>query len=145
MQISLFLFLLFAGIRATTPDPSPQFRTIKLSEFTRGTMRIIEVTPKQYTVILNARTERGIIEPAVWKRIVEEARKLPLYHLEDVPVPSKRHQVDAALSASLTFIMRDTSVFTPTFDHNNPPEVYQPLIDLLYQQVPLSMKDDFKR
>ena len=145
MHVSLFFFLLLTALYPTQPDTPPQFRSIKLSEFTRGTMRMIEVTPKQSTVIFNSQTETNIIEPEVWERIVREARKLPLDNLASVPVPSKKHQVDAALHASLTFVMRDTSVFTPTFDHNAPPAAYKPLIDLLYKQVPKEMKDRFQR
>jgi hypothetical protein len=144
MHTSLFLILILSIFAPAQPDV-PQFRSIKLSEFTRGTMRIIEVTPKQSTVIFNSRTETNIIEPEVWERIVREARKLPLDNLESVPIPSKKHQVDAALHASLTFVMRDTSVFTPTFDHNAPPAAYKPLIDLLYKQVPKEMEDRFQR
>lgn len=143
MNPSLFLFLIFAMVNASLPDNPPQFRSIKLSEFTRGTMRMIEVTPKQKTVILNSETYTDVMEPELWKQIVEEAGKLPLRNLESITVPSKKHQVDAALHASLTFVMRDTSVFTPTFDHNAPPKEYKPLIDILYQQVPKSLKARF--
>ena len=68
-----------------------------------------------------------------------------LDHLESVPVPNQSDPTDAALLTSLTFIMRETSVFTPSFGPNTPPEVYKPLTDQLSRQAPFSMKDDFER
>jgi hypothetical protein len=142
MNISLILFFALS-MNAVLPPAPPQFRSIKLSEFTRGTMRMIEVTPKQRSAVYNSVTRTEVIDPKMWEKIVQKACALPLDDLKSVPITSKKHQVDAALHASLTFVMRDTTVFTPTFDHNAPPDAYKPLIDLLYQQVPSSLQERF--
>ncbi|WP_373511821.1 hypothetical protein, partial [Persicitalea sp.] len=81
----------------------------------------------------------------VWKKLQEQVRELPLKSLNEVPVLSKKHQVDAALAATLTIATADSTYISPTFDHNAPPAEFEKIVDCLYRQIPAGMRENFGR
>ncbi len=124
-------------------DDSNMVKSILLTEFTRGTNRSIEVTPTQTTVRVNDAEEIAPTPAETWQALTRQVLNLPLLELAKIPILSKKHQVDAALHATLTVVAKDTTYTSDTFDHNAPPKKLQTLVDSLYRQIPTSLKDRF--
>lgn len=116
---------------------------IKLTESTRGTYRFIEVTPNNRTILFNEEKESLPVKSGAWARLTKEATKLSIKELDQIVVTSKRHQVDAALHATITIITTEGRYTTSTFDHNAPPEELLALKACLYRQIPPKMRDRF--
>ncbi len=125
------------------PKPS-EILSIKLTESTRGTFRSIIVTYKNRTISFNNDQQELPTKPNDWKKIVREVEKLSIPKLNEIKVTSKRHQVDAALHATLTLETTEGTFTTPTFDHNTPPEELEAVIACLYSQIPPKMRDLFQ-
>ncbi len=62
-------------------------------------------------------------------------------NLEALEAPSKKHQYDGALSATLTIKSADGSVSTPTFDHGNPPAEIKVLVDEIVRLAGFETKE----
>lgn len=124
-------------------EPS-KILSIQLSESTRGTFRTIVVTSKKRTISINSEQQVLPTKPNDWKMLLTEAGKLSIQELDQIEVVSKRHQVDAALHATLTLETTEGTFTTPTFDHNAPPEELIAVITCLYGQIPPKMRDRFQ-
>ncbi|MCF1420647.1 META domain-containing protein [Mangrovimonas futianensis] len=61
--------------------------------------------------------------------ILEKANKLELEELKNLEVPSKDHQFDGALLATLKITKNGETFQTPAFDHGNPPEEIADLVN----------------
>ena len=119
--------------------------SIRLEEFTRGTQRSIEVNAEKTIVRLNDAEETMKTDAKFWKKLREQVQQLPLEKLDKVLVISKKHQVDAALAATLSVVTDDSTYRSPTFDHNAPPAELAAVIDCLYRQIPAGMQAGFGR
>ncbi len=143
MHYILMSFFIASWGTASCVSSAEEVRSILLTEFTRGTNRSIEATPTTLTVVVNGKTTSSAMKPESWKTLLHQASQLPLSDLESVPILSKKHQVDAALHATLKFDTGKDTFTSPTFDHNAPPDAFKPLVNTLYQQVPSAMKASF--
>ncbi len=149
MRFSL-LFLTYLIVLSSEPacqrpsgDTADTVESILLTEFTRGTNRSIEVTRTQTTVRVNDTEETTPTPPATWQSLAQQVANLPFPTLAKIPILSKKHQVDAALHATLTVATRDSTYTSDTFDHNAPPEPLRALVDSLYRQIPATLQDKF--
>ena len=150
MRLSLllltYLFVLISSEPACQQkQSSDSIESILLTEFTRGTQRSIEVTPTQTTVRINDTEETAPTPAKTWQSLTQQIGDLPLASLPKIPILSKKHQVDAALHATLTIVASDSTYTSDTFDHNAPPVQLQPIVDSLYHQIPASLRERFQR
>lgn len=126
-------------------EDSGSIKNILLTEFTRGTNRSIEVTPTQTTVRVNDTQETAPTPDETWQSLAQQVADLPVAGLPKIAVLSKKHQVDAALHATLTIVASDSTYVSDTFDHNAPPEQLRALVDSLYRQIPAALRERFQR
>ena len=143
-----YLFMLISPEPACQQKPKDYADTIEsitLTEFTRGTNRRIEVSPTQTTVRVNDTEETAPTPAETWQALTRQVLNLPLPAMAKIPILSKKHQVDAALHATLTVVASDSTYTSDTFDHNAPPEQLRALVDSLYRRIPASLKDRFGR
>ncbi|WP_294823392.1 hypothetical protein [uncultured Flavobacterium sp.] len=56
-----------------------------------------------------------------WDVLLAATEKIDMAKLETAEVPSKKHQFDGALAATLKIMIDGKEYRTPTFDHGNPP------------------------
>lgn len=141
-------FLLTAAepaCRQKSATDSTTVESILLTEFTRGTNRSIEVTPTHTTVRVNDTEESAPTPAETWHSLAQQVADLPVASLPKIPILSKKHQVDAALHATLTVVADDSTYTSDTFDHNAPPEQLRALVDSLYHQIPASLRERFQR
>ena len=136
----LLLLLTKATLIGCSSEP---VESIRLEEFTRGTQRSIEINSRQTTVRLNDTEETKKTDAKVWQKLLQLTQKLPPEKLDKVPILSKKHQVDAALAATLAVVTPDTTYISPTFDHNAPPDEFREIVDCLYRQVSGSIAESF--
>ncbi|KOS06954.1 hypothetical protein AM493_13620 [Flavobacterium akiainvivens] len=75
-----------------------------------------------------------------WDALIEETKKIDLTTLDALEAPSKKHQFDGALAATLTIKANGESYATHTFDHGNPPAEIKPLVDKIIEISELEKK-----
>lgn len=126
-------------------DTADTVESLLLTEFTRGTNRSIEVTRTQTTVRVNDMEETAPTPAATWQSLTQQVANLPFSRLANIPILSKKHQVDAALHATLTVATSDSTYTSDTFDHNAPPKQLRALVDSLYRQIPATLQERFGR
>jgi len=112
--------------------------TYEYKASTRGTLMEISITQKEIAATkgrpgedtaapLKVTPEKG------WNTLLEETAKLNLNGLETLAVPSKKHQFDGALAASLKIMADGKTYTTPTFDHGNPPAEIKALVEKIIE------------
>ena len=105
---------------------------------TRGRYRQINVTANGVALIEkpNATPTTVAISTTDWNALVDFYEKKVaknVQNLNTIEVPSKKHQFDGALAATLTIKSGDTAYTTPTFDHGNPPAEVKVLVDKIIE------------
>ncbi|WP_299108684.1 META domain-containing protein [uncultured Winogradskyella sp.] len=69
------------------------------------------------------------IEPKEWEAVNKLIEVIDAETIQDLIPPSTKHQSDGAHHASLAIIIGDIEYMTPTFDHGNPPEAIEALVN----------------
>lgn len=108
--------------------------TIEYAAYTRG----FSLETKATKVAISGYT-RGRKESAVnkstqskdWRSMIDDLDKIGVDKLPQLQPPSKKHQFDGAMAASLTVTVGDKSYRTPTFDHGEPPAEIAALVEKL--------------
>lgn len=72
--------------------------------------------------------------------LLEDTAKLNLDSLETLEVPSKKHQFDGALAATLKITVDGKEYTTQTFDHGNPPAEIKTLVNKIIALSALEKK-----
>jgi len=100
------------------------------SAITRGSFKQVKIGDSKISV-QKSRTE---IEETVdckkeeWNKLIDLLNNVHLENLSKLEPPSKAHQYDGALAASLT-ITKDGKLYqTTTFDHGKPPKEIESLV-----------------
>ena len=100
---------------------------------TRGTYKNVVVTPYQITTSQDADKKNSVTKQLVaeeWKKLYEAYKSIKdVKTIGDIQAPTKKHQYDGALAASLTIKMANQVYSSPTFDHGNPPAEIKALTD----------------
>lgn len=112
---------------------------------TRGSYKKINATQAgvTFTKDRDAKPETVAISAADWNSMVdfyENNIAKKGVKIEDIAVPSKKHQFDGALAATLTIKVADQVYTTPTFDHGNPPAEVKGLVDEMVKLAGLETK-----
>lgn len=108
--------------------------TFEYSAITRGSFRKVNATQNGVTLATDpkAKPERFEISTAEWNTLVDfYENNIGEKHiaLNSLEAPSKKHQFDGAMAATLT-VKKDGEEFTSqTFDHGNPPAEIKGLVD----------------
>ena len=63
-----------------------------------------------------------------WDELLAATEKIDLAKLETFEAPTKKHQFDGALAATLKVIVDGKEYHTMTFDHGNPPVEVKELV-----------------
>lgn len=66
-----------------------------------------------------------------WNELIEIADKINLDKLMELQPPSKKHQYDGAMAASVTITVGNATYRSATFDHGNPPAEIAALVNKL--------------
>lgn len=101
---------------------------------TRGSFKKITATQAGLTFTdgRGAKPQTVAISTKDWNSMVnfyEKNLQKNLDGLKDIEVPSKKHQYDGALAATLTIRAGKTYYATPTFDHGTPPAEVKGLVN----------------
>jgi len=115
-------------------DKKMQGLEFEYTALTRGSYKKITARPEGLTFINGRDTQEQTValSTADWNTLVDLYQKdieKKVNGLQDIEVPSKKHQYDGALAATLTITRGDVQHRTPTFDHGNPPAQVKGLVD----------------
>ena len=126
-------------------DRKGQGLQFEYTALTRGSYKRVIATPEGLTVTngRDAEPQTVALSTADWNNLVDFYQKnieKKLSGLQDLEAPSKKHQYDGALAATLTVMVGDQLFRTPSFDHGNPPAQIKGLVDEMVRLAGLETK-----
>ncbi|MFD2567003.1 hypothetical protein [Pseudotenacibaculum haliotis] len=109
------------------------YKKIEYNAYTRGSSEYISLDRSVIKYVQNNQdTIRKPIRNKHNKHLYELLKNINLETLSGLKVPSKKHQYDGAMAATLSvYSFGDYKNTSPTFDDNNPPEELKELIDYI--------------
>lgn len=134
-----------ANSAASVTSKDSKDLAFEYTAITRGNYKKVIVNSSA-VLLTSAPTARPVkydIKAADWKAMVNFYEKNIVakgVNLENLEVPSKKHQYDGALAATLMVKSGDT-ITTPTFDHGNPPAEIKVLVDEIVRLAGLETKE----
>jgi hypothetical protein len=78
-----------------------------------------------------AKVNTYVTEPALWKSLNENSKKIELKKISDLESPTNRRDTDAALYGKMTFKTADTVYVSSSFDAGQPHLIMKPVVDSL--------------
>lgn len=107
--------------------------TFEYKAYTRGSNLTYVVTKDSVvhkeSMMGEVTTYKDKTDGAEWDELLAATEKIDLAKLETFEVPSKKHQFDGALAATLKVIVDGKEYQTATFDHGNPPAEVKDLVN----------------
>lgn len=130
--------VLIKGITTTTSSKknnkvaASNETAVKYQASSRNTFDFVLVSESRVVVskdkgLLKTSTYQVDVED--WNTISELIKAIDVETLQDVKAPSTAHQYDGAAHATLVIIIGDVEYMTPAFDHGNPPETIEALVN----------------
>jgi len=126
-------------INKTTEKNNQADMTITYSAMTRGSYTKITATENSmtYQLSLNAKPTTVPIEKKDWDDLMNLLEPLSLKELTTLEAPSKAHQYDGAVGASLSFTLKGEEPYNvPTYDAGNPHEKIAPFVKKFMSLIP---------
>lgn len=108
--------------------------TVEYRAMTRGRSVELKVTKVSISGNSKGRVESELNKPTPekdWHIVIAELEKINLDKLMEIQPPSKKHQYDGAMAASVTVTIGDKTYRSATFDHGNPPTEIATLVNKL--------------
>ncbi|MGQ2983721.1 hypothetical protein [Flavobacterium sp.] len=107
--------------------------TFEYKAYTRGSNLSYVVTRDSIvhkeSMMGEVTTYKDKTDSAEWDDLLAATEKISLEKMEIFEVPSKKHQFDGALAATLKVIVDGKEYQTATFDHGNPPAEIKDLVN----------------
>lgn len=113
------------------------FQKIELEEMTRGSRRMIVITPNTKEVEINRKISSFKTTETEWKRLQELITQLNPEKMESFTPPTNKRFYDGAMAATIRVNVDGTDYSSQTFDAGNPPK---PLA-ALYRKLISSFKE----
>lgn len=134
MKILCFL-LFFTFISSCNSQNKADIIMITYEAITRGSSIEINATSELITYKDLENTKQ--LKPASndWKNFINLIEEINLSEMENFIPPSKDRYVDAALQATISITVSETTYNSQTFDHGNPPKELKKIIDKLFDIV----------
>lgn len=105
---------------------------VKYTTTSRGVYDFISISKSQI-LISKDKSLQNILKYKTgskdWEALQKLIEALNVETIKDVIPPSKNYQLDGAQHANLAVIIGDVEYMTPTFDHGNPPEAIEALVN----------------
>lgn len=126
-------------------DRKGQGLEFEYTAMTRGSSKKIKANQQGLTFAdgRDAQPQTVAISTADWNNLVDYYEKniaKKVSGLQDLEAPSKKHQYDGALAATLTVTVGDQQYRTPAFDHGNPPTQIKGLVDEMLRLAGMETK-----
>ncbi|NRD22314.1 META domain-containing protein [Winogradskyella litoriviva] len=106
--------------------------SVKYTTTTRGSYDFISIS-KSNILLSKDKGLQNILkyntDSKDWEAIQKLIKGLDVETIKDLIPPSKNYQLDGAQHANLAVIIGDIEYMTPTFDHGNPPEAIEVLVN----------------
>lgn len=107
--------------------------TFEYTALTRGAYKKVIVTSYDIVTIKDHDKKDVVTKKLTaeeWKTLSNAYKAIPnVAGINEIAVPSQKHQFDGALAAILTITVADQVYQSSTFDHGNPPAEIKPLVD----------------
>ncbi|MEL1246115.1 hypothetical protein AAEO56_17710 [Flavobacterium sp. DGU11] len=136
--LSILILTVAVAIGCSTSKSTSQLRQAKdisfeYSAITRGSSVNYLVTKDSITQKENSRGEittyKKPVDDKDWDDLLNATEKVDLEKLGTIEAPSKKHQFDGAMGATLKITVNGKTYQTQTFDHGNPPAAIKDIID----------------
>ena len=129
---AIVLLALFAVGCASALKKESDKISFEYEAITRGSYK--KVIVKQDTVItIKDRDLKDVVTAGLkngeWNSLLKSLEGVNLEGLNEIKVPSVKHQVDAAPIANLKVIRGNKTYQSKSFDHGNPPQEIKDVVD----------------
>ena len=128
----LICFLLLFTVRGCAQS---EVKSIVYDASSRGFFYHIELSENEISIRDIREDEKGMVAPLKseqWDQIMGIINNLKIDSWESIEAPSQKSHVDAAAIATLMLKDSDGDTIGETrFDHGNPPEVLEPLVNTI--------------
>lgn len=113
------------------------FQKIELEEMTRGSRRMIVITPNSKEVEINRKITTLKTTETEWKNLQKLITQLNPDKIESFTPPTNKRFYDGAMAATIRVNIDGTVYSSQTFDAGNPPEQ----LATLYRKLVSSFKE----
>lgn len=124
-------------VAVSTAVNEMQIQKIELEEMTRGSRRMVTLTPTTKTVEVNREVKNEKMPTAEWNTIIKHLSKEKLSKLDKYTSPTTKRFYDGAFSADIKITAGDKVYTSQSFDSGTPPNE----ISEFYFSVAKSFKD----
>lgn len=128
-KVLLVLFLIQSCVaqKAVTID----LGEVTYSAKSRGGSKNITVVNGSVYFKTHTKTKTFFITQLQKESLKETISKLKLEEIGTLKVPSNRRAFDGAMHTRISIQLNNKTYISSDFDHDNPPKMLQPLVDLL--------------
>lgn len=106
--------------------------TVKYQTVSRGSFDYITISKSKILISKDQNLQKideYNIDAEDWKYLNKLIEAVDAESIHNLVPPSTKHQYDGAPHATLAIILGDVQYMTPTFDHGNPPEAIEALVN----------------
>lgn len=129
------VLLFFLLINSCNSQNKADIITISYKAITRGGS--IEINATSELITYKDLENKKQLKPTSgdWKNLINLIEEINLSEMENFNPPSEDRYVDAALQATISITVSETTYNSQTFDHGNPPKELKEIIDKLFDIV----------
>ncbi len=121
----------------TEKSSDHHFQKIELEEMTRGSRRMIVITPKSKEVEINRKISSFKTTETEWKNLQKLITQVNPEKIESFTPPTNKRFYDGAMAATIRVNIDGKVYSSQTFDAGNPPEQ----LATLYRELVSSFKE----
>ena len=131
----MFLFSISLLLSACPPLPQHIYDKVEYKAITRGSSEsiLIETIDRGKTKLTHSKNSKEQINRVLNKKeslgLYSILRSLDHTQIDQLEVPSKKHQYDGALVTTIEITVRNKAYRSVSFDHDNPPKELKSLIN----------------
>jgi alkaline phosphatase len=125
----------------TDSTQSETIKSLELSYQTRGTQKVLNISPDSITVSLNGKAQSYKTTEKQWKSILKSLEKVKLSGIDKLKRPSTKAFSDGAFAAQLTVITYVKTYQSSGFDHNKPPTALVKVIEAMKEGLRINKSE----
>lgn len=129
------VFFLFLSCGITNELPKETFQSIIFYSSGRNYQLIIIADSQQLSIHSLNNSKNRAMPNNLWQKLEQTTTNLNDSLIINTPAPSQKFIFDGAYHSQLKFVKHTgDTLITQTFDHNNPPPIFQKLITILLEE-----------
>lgn len=125
------------------PAPQYEYSEVAYKAFSRGSSEAITIRKNEENIFKstithfknNKEVQKKEFKKKDFKKLHAIIKKIDLNTIDQLTVPSKKHQYDGAFVTTIEISVSDKLYRSVSFDHDNPPGELKPLVGFLRNSI----------